>query len=250
MTTHRKWVIGYFIAFIVMIVMNYTVGMSGSSVGDAANNNETIIQPAGFAFSIWGLIYILLFVWMIYLFFSKKDKSPITARLKFWPILNFLLNGAWIIVFTQEWVLASVIIIAALLYTLAEIFTSISETGNHWFDRIPFSIYFAWVTVATIVNIFTLATANNVDTILGMDELTWTIIILIVAALIGLAIGLFFKDWLYPLVLIWPFAGIYAESGDMYTTLDVTLAVISLALVVVAVSVIVNRLKSPNPRTY
>lgn len=248
-TAHRKWVIGYFLAFIVMITMNYTVGMSGTDVSDAANNNEAIIQPAGFSFSIWGLIYILLFIWMIYLFFSKKDKSYITARLKFWPILNFLLNGVWIIVFTQEWVLASVIIIAALLYTLAMIFTSISETNYHWFDRLPFSIYFAWVTVATIVNIFTLTTANNVDTILGMGELTWTIIVLIVAALIGLAIGLIFKDWLYPLVLIWPFIGIYVNSGGVSTGLDVTLAVISIALVVVAAVVIVNKVQSLQTRT-
>lgn len=249
MTTHRKWVIGYFLAFIVMIIMNYTVGMSGSDVGDAANNNEAIIQPAGFAFSIWGLIYILLFIWMIYLYFSKKDKSPITARLKFWPILNFLLNGVWIFVFTQEWVLASVIVIAALLYTLAEIFTSISETNDHWFDRLPFSIYFAWVTVATIVNIFTLAIASDVDTILGMGELTWTIIILIVAAVIGIAIGLIFKDALYPLVFIWPFIGIYVESGGVFASLDVTLAVISIALLVISVVVMVNKMKSLQART-
>ena len=52
MTTHKKWVLAYFITFIVMIVMNYTVGMTGSDVGGTANDNETIIQPAGFAFSI------------------------------------------------------------------------------------------------------------------------------------------------------------------------------------------------------
>lgn len=249
MTVHRKWVTGYFIAFIVMIAMNYIVGMSGSDVGDVANNNDAIIQPAGYAFSIWGLIYLLLLIWIINLFFSKKDKSSITARLTFWPILNFLLNGAWIIAFTQEWVLTSVIIIVALLYTLAEMFTSISETNYHWFDRLPFSIYFAWVTVATIVNIFTLAIANNLDTLLGMSELTWTIIILIVATLIGFAISLLFKDWLYPLVLIWPFVGIYVKSGGSYTSLDVTLALISVALVAVAVIVIVNQKRSLQSRT-
>lgn len=47
MTTHKKWVIGYFIAFIIMIGMNYIVGMSGLDVRDVANNNEAIVQPAG-----------------------------------------------------------------------------------------------------------------------------------------------------------------------------------------------------------
>ena len=98
-----------------MIGMNYIIGMSGLDVRDVANNNEAIVQPAGYAFSIWGLIYLLVFVWIINLFFSKKDKSTITARLTFWPIANFLLNGAWIFAFTQEWVFVSVLIIVALL---------------------------------------------------------------------------------------------------------------------------------------
>lgn len=244
MTTHRKWVIGYFITFIVMIAMNYTVGTMGSDVGGTANENETIIQPAGFAFSIWGLIYTLLFIWIIYLFFSKKDKSAITERLKFWPIVNFLLNGLWIFVFTQEWLFASVIVIVAMLYTLAEIYSSISETNYTWFDRFPFAMYFAWVTLATIVNIFTWATGNNVDTILGMDELTWTIIVLIVAGLIGIAIALIFRDWVYPLVLIWPLIGIYAESGDVSTGLNITLLIVAIALVITAIMVIVQKARA------
>lgn len=243
MSTHRKWVLGYFVFFILMIITNYTAGQMGSDVGGTANQNETIIQPAGFAFSIWGLIYTLLFIWIIYLFFSKKDKSPITERLKFWPIVNFILNGVWIFVFTQEWLFASVIVIAAMLYTLAEIYSSISETNHNWFDRFPFAMYFAWVTLATIVNIFTWA-ADNVDTILGMDELTWTIIVLIVAGLIGIAIAVFFRDWVYPLVLIWPLIGIYAEGGDVSAGLNITLLIVAIALVLIAIMVIVQKVRA------
>lgn len=244
MSTHRKWVIGYFITFILMVITNYTAGQMGSDVGGTANENEALIQPAGFAFSIWGLIYALVFIWIIYLFFSKKDKSYITERLKFWPIANFILNGVWIFVFTQEWLFASIIVIAALLYTLAEIYTSISETNHGWFDRFPFAIYFAWVTLATIVNIFTWTTGNDIDTVLGMDELTWTIIVLIVAGLIGITIAIFFKDWVYPLVLIWPLFGIYAESGDVSTGLNITLLAVAAALVIIAVMVIVQQVKT------
>lgn len=241
MSTQRKWVIGYFIAFVIMIIMNYSVG---SSVGNVAEDNPTIIQPAGFAFSIWGLIYVLLLILMIKLFISKNDKTSITTHLKFWPILNFILNGLWIVAFTQQWMLVSTIIIAALLYTLAEMFSTISETNYRWFDRFPFSIYFAWVTLATIVNIFTLASANNVDTILGMDELTWTILVLIVAGIIGIAIAVLFKDWLYPLVLIWPLTAIYVESGDVSTLLNITLLIVSILLALVAIMVIINKIKS------
>lgn len=244
MTTHRKWVLAYFVFFVLMVVANYTAGQMGSDVGGTANQNETIIQPAGFAFSIWGLIYTLIFIWIIYLFFSKKDRSYITERLKFWPIANFILNGLWIFVFTQEWLFASVIVIAAMLYTLAEIYSSISETNHNWFDRFPFAIYFAWVTLATIVNIFTWVTNLDIDTILGMGELTWTILLLIIAGIIGITIAIFFKDWVYPLVLIWPLIGIYAESGDVSTGLNITLLIVGIALAIIAIMIIVQKARA------
>ncbi|HIV81088.1 MAG TPA: tryptophan-rich sensory protein [Candidatus Salinicoccus merdavium] len=243
MTRQKKWVLGYFTAFIVMIVMNYS---AGSSVGEVADDNSTIIQPAGFAFSIWGLIYVLILFWMIRLFFSKKDQSLITERLKYWPIINFLLNGIWIVVFTQQWMIISTIVILLLLFTLIKMHTIISAEPYHWYDRLPFSIYFGWVAIASIVNIFTVFSNYNIDSLLGMSELTWTIIAIITAALIGVFFAWFFSDWLYPLVLIWPFFGIFMESGDVSTVLNVSLASAGLILVMTAIVLISRKIKAVN----
>lgn len=241
MTRQRKWVIGYFMAFIIMIIMNYSVG---SDVGNVADENPTIIQPAGFAFAIWGLIYVLIFIWMIKLFFSKNEQPSITERLKYWPIINFILNGIWIVVFTQQWMIISTIVILLLLFTLIKIHIVISAELYHWYDRLPFSIYFGWVTIASIVNIFTAFSNYNIDSFLGTDELMWTIIAIIAAALIGLFIAWFFSDWLYPLVLLWPFFGIFMESGDVSTGLNVSLAAASLILVITATVIIIRKIKA------
>ena len=241
MSKQRKWSIAYFVAFLIMIFLNY---WSATNVGGVANNNQAIIQPAGFAFSIWGLIYVLLLIWIIKVFFSKTWEGSIAYRIKYWPIVNFLLNGLWIVVFTQQMIFLSVLVIIALLYTLAEMYSTITETGYDWFDRLPISIYFGWVTVATIVNIFTLAVNNNVETILGMNELPWTIIILIVATLIGGIIALYFKDWLYPLVFIWPYIGIYIENNSNYGSLNIVIILSSLALLIVAVFVGIKKFRN------
>ncbi|SDK86725.1 tryptophan-rich sensory protein [Lacicoccus qingdaonensis] len=241
MTRQRKWVIGYFTAFIIMIIMNYSVG---SDVGNVADENPTIIQPAGFAFAIWGLIYVLIFIWMIKLFFSKNEQPSITERLKYWPIINFILNGIWIVVFTQQWMIISTIVILLLLFTLIKIHIVISAELYHWYDRLPFSIYFGWVTIASIVNIFTAFSNYNIDSFLGTDELIWTIIAIIAAALIGLFIAWFLSDWLYPLVLLWPFFGIFMESGDVSTGLNVSLATASLILVITATVIIIRKIKA------
>ena len=76
MSSQKRWATGYLIAFIVMIFLNY---WSGTNVGSVADANQAIIQPAGFTFSIWGLIYVLLFAWIIKLFFSGDGPSEILA---------------------------------------------------------------------------------------------------------------------------------------------------------------------------
>src|SRR5690625_7484477 len=103
MTTHRKWVLAYFVFFVLMVIANYTAGQMGSDVGGAANQNETIIQPAGFHFSIWGLIYTLHFICIIFLFFSTEFWSYITAHLTFWPSANYILNGLWVLVVALQY---------------------------------------------------------------------------------------------------------------------------------------------------
>ena len=119
-----------------------------------------------------------------------------TARLKFWPVVNFLLNGLWILVFTQQWLWASVIVIIGLLYTLVKMYSALTAGGHYGFDRLPFSVYMGWVTIAAIVSIFTLAVNNDVETLIGLNELSWTIIMLIFAALAGIAVALRFGDLL------------------------------------------------------
>lgn len=240
MSTQRKWAAGYLAAFILMIVMNYVVG---TNVGNVADNNQPIIQPAGFAFSIWGLIYALVFIWIIKQFFQKTWEGSPAYKLKFWPIINFLLNSAWIFVFTQQMILGSVIVIFALLITLIIMHILITGRNYNWFDRFPYSVYFAWVTVASIVNVFQLTNDNNIDSIIGLDELTWTIIMLAAAGVIGVLTALYFKDWLYPLVIIWPLYAIYAENGSDYMNLNITLLIISIILAITSVAVIIIKNK-------
>ncbi|SCU26660.1 Uncharacterised protein [Staphylococcus xylosus] len=236
MKKQRKWVIVYLITFFIMIAINY---ISGSNIGSIANDEQAIIQPAGFAFAIWGLIYILILIWLIKLFKMGIIVKEIVHRLKYLPIINFLLNSLWIIVYTQQWFLVSVIVILALLYNICRIYVILSDYPGY--NRFPFSIYLGWTTVATIVNIFSLALNNDLKSILGLNELTWTIFAIILATLITYFIAISFRDWLFPLVVIWPFFGIYVENRNNYLILDITLFLVTLLLLIITVIVILKR---------
>ncbi|PBB05712.1 tryptophan-rich sensory protein [Salimicrobium humidisoli] len=241
MPKQRIWAIAYPIAFGLMIFLNY---WSATNVGIVADNNQAIIQPAGFAFSIWGLIYILLFIWIIKRFFDNTWVGSLASRLTFWPIVNFLLNGLWIVVFTQQLLVVSTLVIAAILTTLVFIHTSITKGDYNWFDRLPFSIYFAWVTVATIVNVFAVTASLEVETILGLGELDWTLIMLAAATLIGSIVAFRYSDWLYPLVILWPFYGIYVVNENEYSSLNITLLITSIVLVIVALITVVKKFRT------
>ncbi|WP_054712566.1 TspO/MBR family protein [Bacillus sp. JCM 19041] len=224
--------ITYLLFFALMIFLNY---WSATNVGMVANQDQALIQPAGYAFSIWGLIYVLLFIWIVRIFFLGRYEESAYAQVRYWPAVNFALNGMWIIAFTQEWLLVSVLIIIALLTTLVIMYTRISAIRFSWFDRLPFSIYFGWVSVATIVNIFTWIVQADVTTILGLDELIWTLIMLIVTTLLAAFVSLRYRDWAYPLVFLWSFIAIFMEN-ELTSILVVTA---SCAVVHLALSIIV-----------
>lgn len=230
MNSQRKWAVIYLIGFSVMIFLNY---WSAVNVGIVADENQAVIQPAGFAFSIWGLIYILLFIWIIKVFFSETGAVTV-KRLHIWPLINFLLNGLWILVFTAGWILLSSAVIILLLVTLIKMYTETSNQDYHWFDRLPFSVYFGWVTAASVVNIFTLLVSYNQEIFLSIPEISWTLLAVLLITVLTVYIGFQFRDWLYPLVIVWTYSGIYIENDNMYPLLDIIL-ILSIAVMIVLV---------------
>lgn len=230
MTKTKKMGILYLVIFGAMIFMNY---WSATDVGSIADNQQALIQPAGYAFSIWGLIYLSVLIWIIRLFFIRKFEGTIYDKVKVWLILNFILNAAWIITLTTDLIFVSTLVIAGLLFTLVMIYRNISVARYNFFDRFPFSLYFGWVTVATIVNIFSWVKSIEAEQVLGMNEVTWTIIMLAVATVLCLYISLKYRDWLYPLVFVWAFTGIFIKESRSAIIMTVSIG-IGLQLLVAA----------------
>jgi hypothetical protein len=77
--------------------------------------------------------------------------------------------------------------------------------------RLPFEIYFGWVTVATIANISSFLVQQGFQDGYLLDAQTWTVVILVVATLIGTATALVNSSPAYSLVLVWAFYGIYSR---------------------------------------
>jgi len=147
--------------------------------------------PTGITFTIWGVIYLLLAAHTLYQLglFRKKGEEVKTALLKDVGILfgiSSLANFGWIFAWHYKVIPLSMVLMLVILVCLALIYIRINKetlTANEKiFIRLPFSVYFGWITVATIANATTLFVdmLGSPVNLLGISEVVWTVVILLV----------------------------------------------------------------------
>ena len=217
--------------FAVMLYFNY---LYAPDVGDVANEQPALIQPSSYAFSIWGLIYTLLFIWIVKGFFVEGNRARVYQDTQLFIPINFLLNGAWIFTFTQQYILSSTVIIFLLLFSLMFIYKRIKRLANrNLFALIPFSIYIGWVSVASIVNVFTYFTRSDMTTLLGIGELGWTVIMLAAATILAVLFTWTNRDMLYSLVFIWSYLAIYTRGEEAAVSWAALIGLVILSVTVI-----------------
>ena len=210
--------LGYLLVIIINFLANY-LPINGQQTGEISDKLDVLFTPAGYVFSIWGLIYILTGIWVLAQIPKSRRNSPVYKAAFPWFLISCLLNSAWIFAWHYEYFPLSVLIIAALLITLIVLYERIKAVPHSWWELAPFSIYLGWISVAAIANIsFTLKDAGWNG--FGLSDTVWTIIMLAVAALLAIVFKFRNRDWLYPLVFVWAFIGIGVRNAEDYSTVS------------------------------
>lgn len=187
--------------------------------------NLTDPAPAGLTFAIWGLIYLLLGGHVLYqlgLFHSPHGEGgeeetrrvALLERVGVLFSLSSLANVAWILSWHYELIGVSTLLLATMLVLLVLITRTILAADlsprDRAFVRLPFSVYFGWITVATIANI-TVWLVSIGWTRFGIPEPSWAVVIIAVGAAIGTAVIIRDFDIAYGLVLVWAYLGIWIK---------------------------------------
>ncbi|GEO22326.1 hypothetical protein CQA01_28600 [Cyclobacterium qasimii] len=179
------------ISFIITLFINYLGGSGdyfGKSVGDISDDFTTLITPAAYAFSIWGLIYLSLISFLVYqwvCYFKKQNNTSLEPSGLWFTVAN-LSNALWIYVWVNEQILLSVIVILVLLFSLIQLVlrlrleiydAPIKTIFLVWW---PICIYTGWVILATVL---TLSVGIKSTGILDglWSETAWASLILIIA---------------------------------------------------------------------
>jgi hypothetical protein len=211
------------VAVIAVNALANALPINDLTTGEISDRFEVFFVPAGYVFSIWGLIYLGLVAFSIYQArpsqANNNDLSAISAPF----LLSSLANISWILLWHYENFPLTIIAMLTLLGSLIAIYLRLNigraQVSNpmKWFVHLPFSIFLGWITVATIANMTSLLDFWEWGG-WGIRPEAWTFIMLAAAVIIGAAVSLSRRDGAFAAVLIWAFAGIaikQSENGDV-----------------------------------
>ena len=211
------------VGFLIMIAINVSaniIPINGVTQADISDAYPNLFTPTGFTFSIWGVIYLMLFAFCIYqgrdLFKAENIEMPFIHKIGWLFFISSILNATWIFAWHYMQIPLSMLIMVLLLLSLIGIYlrlgigqTPTTSQKNYWV-RIPFRLYLGWITVATIANAVILSKHLNWS-LLGLTETCWTIILIGAAAIITVSFLKFREDLVFSLVVLWALFGIVFE---------------------------------------
>jgi len=229
------------VAFLATVVVNFLASafaLNGKTTAQVSDAYPTVITPAGYVFAIWSIIYTLLFIFAVFQAFPRQRGKPFLHEIGWLFVLSSILNISWLFLWHYDQITLSVLLMFALLASLIAIYLrlKIGRAKVSFREKLavhlPFSVYLGWITVASIANVAVALTAINWDR-LGPDEVTWGVLVIIIALIITLAVVVSRRDVAYGLVLIWALVGIAVKQSDqsIILTAEVSAVVIAVALV-------------------
>lgn len=244
----QRWT--FIAAVVLLIVMNFlstSIPFGGKTVAEVSATFHTLITPAGYAFSIWGLIYLTLLVFAV--FQLNKGKTIRFFRLVFpYFLINVLSNVLWLVAFQHELLGLSVFIMLITLGSLIIIFSYFYRlrhalsTTHRYFFQVPFSLYFGWISIATIVNISAFLYSLQLPVFNSSPEL-YSVIMLIVGAGLGLFILFAKKDYIYTSVIVWAYVAIWVQHGDVPAVMNTAKFAAIAMIAAIAIQFIADRIK-------
>ena len=230
-------IIATLITLTVNILAN-AIPINGLTTGAISDQFKVYFIPAGYVFSIWGLIYLALIGYTIYQALPSKREDATLRSIGGWYIASCLANSAWIFLWHYQLFLLSLVVMVLLLVSLLVVYVRLNvglektSIGMRVLVNLPFSIYLSWVTVATIAN-FTDVLDYYKFSILGANEKTWAVIMIVVALIVGEMIAFNRRDLVFLGVQVWAFIGIAVKNTGVSTVYEAALAASVIVMVII-----------------
>lgn len=212
------------VVFAVLAVIGVNVAanalpINGLNTGEISDRFDILFVPAGYVFSIWGLIYLGLLGYAVYQALPAQAGNPRLRAIAGPFVLSSIANIAWIFLWHYllfPWTLVAMI---ALLLSLIAVYLRLRRTDDvvsaaeRWLARVPFSIYLGWISVATIANVTQVLYYIQWSG-WGISAVGWAIVMLVVGVVLAGIMAFNERDPAYVLVFVWAYVGIAIAQAD------------------------------------
>ena len=208
----------------ITIFINYvsnTGVINGKTIGEVSGKYSTLVTPAGYAFSIWGLIYLALGALVVYQWIQASRSNPAEESLKrvgYKLALVNILNCLWVLLWLYGMLTLSVLVMIGILISLTLLTVYIaqgkqSNAAENWFVKFPIYIYQGWIIVALVANTSASLVSSSFDFL--FSDSIWAVLV------IALAFGIYIfqtyqlKQSVSMLVGVWGISAIGVKQLDV-----------------------------------
>jgi benzodiazapine receptor len=232
------------LAVITINILANALPLNGLDTGEISDRFDIYFVPAGYVFSIWGLIYLGLIAYGIYQALPAQKENPRLRSIGLPFLISCLANAVWLFLWHYELFLFTLVAMVILLITLILIYLRLGigrvqvPTAERWLVHVPFSIYLGWITVATIANttqlLFYVGWSGW-----GISPEIWAVIMLAAGVIISALMSFTRTDIAYSLVLVWAYVGIaFEHAGTPLVTFSAWIGagLIVVILIIAAIS--------------
>lgn len=193
---------------------------TGRNIGEISNTvfQNVLIIPANYAFAIWGLIYLGLFALGIYQ--ALPNNKTRFRRMGYWLAIASICQIIWVYLFQYGFYLLSILAMLGILVSLIFLYLRLDiaresvNSKQRWLINSPVSLYLGWISVATIVNVASGLYSLKWDGF-GIGASVWTVIMLVIAAILAIYIVFERKDSVYAGVFVWAFVAIAVKHSTI-----------------------------------
>ncbi|WP_310550594.1 TspO/MBR family protein [Paenibacillus glufosinatiresistens] len=218
-SSYKWWNLLFYLGVLTVNILSVALPLGGRTTGEISDRYYTLVTPAGYAFSIWSVIYLLLGGFVLYAFRPAEGRPSPAERIGGWFIASCAFNMTWLLLWHALKIELAWIAIVLLLVSLIVIYnkTRVIEyptAGERWLVKLPFSIYLGWLCVATIVNTAVVLEKNGWSG-WGQPDSFWAAAVLTAGALLAAYIAWTRSDAVLPLVFVWAYIAIGLEHDDV-----------------------------------
>lgn len=241
----RLAILNFISVILALFVSYYTqaIQLNGHTIGELSNSYANLFTPAGYAFAIWGIIYLGLLAFtlnhLVLVFYKKQIPIPLLQS-GYWFTIANLANATWVVVWLYEFTGLSVLVMLLILFALLKITVAVhfkiivlplkTKALTLW----PIGIYLGWISVALIANCAAwFAKLGWQGT--PLNTVQWTLLMLTIAFALNLVMLIKKNMTSFALVGVWSLFAIYIKQQTLHPTIAYTALVFTLLLLMLSV---------------